>query len=327
MRNHSPIAMCADKTCWVLSDGTIGMEKQSLALAEGVGLPAILKRVSVRQPWSSLPARLWCAPFYAVGKGSDSLKAPYPDLLISAGGRVVGLTAAIRQWSGGRSCAVQIQNPRYRLSAFDLIIAPRHDGLSGPNVLETDGSLHAVTPVALRAARAKFAALVTGMPALIVTVLLGGNSRRHRFTTAAAERLGKSLARLAADGTGLLITPSRRTPQSAIEAIRGQLAETTHHFWNGQGENPYIGMLALADALIVTNDSVNMLSEAAATGKPVHVFELAGGSARFDRFLNHMQALGITRPFEGKLESWSYRLPEDNERAVAAVRNLLDRRG
>ncbi len=314
-----------DKKCWVLSDGTVGMEKQSLALAEGVGLPITLKRVSIRQPWRTLPARAWLAPFRAMGPGSDPIVEPWPDLLVSTGGRLVALCTAIRRLSNGRTCAVQIQNPRVRPVAFDLVIAPRHDRLSGPNILETHGSLHAVNATALQEARVRFAPLAADLPTPLVTVLLGGNRRRHRFTTEVADRVGRGLAMIGADGAGLLITASRRTPRQALNAIRRHIAGTPYFLWDGREENPYLGLLGLADALVVTNDSVNMLSEAAATGMPIHVFALAGGSTRFDRFLDHMRELGITRQFTGKLENWAYTPPDDTARAVGAVRQLLAR--
>ena len=200
-----------------------------------------------------------------------------------------------------------------------------HDRLSGPNILETHGSLHAVTAAALQVARMRFAPLAADLPTPLVTVLLGGNSRRHRFTTEAADRLGRGLAMIGADGAGLLITASRRTPRQALDAIRRHIAGTSYFLWDGREENPYLGLLGLADALVVTNDSVNMLSEAAATGMPIHVFALEGGSTRFDRFLDHMRELGITRQFTGKLESWAYTPPDDTARAVGAVRQLLAR--
>ena len=311
------------RECWVLSDGTIGMEKQSLALAGGLGLPVELKRVRVKQPWRSLTAKLWCMPMWAIAASSAPLDAPYPAALISTGGRVVPIAAALRRASGLRTRTVQIQNPRYRLDAFDLVIAPRHDRLQGGNVVETHGSLHGITPAVLADARQRFAPLVAAMERPIVSVLLGGNSRRHRFTMAAAERLGAGLAKLANQGVGLLLTASRRTPADVVGVMQRHLSSSAYYLWDGTGENPYLGLLGLADALVVTNDSVNMLSEAAATGKPVHVFDLEGGSARFDRFLQHMRELGITRPFAGQLEQWSYTPPDDTERAIAAVRELL----
>jgi hypothetical protein len=77
---------------------------------------------------------------------------------------------------------------------------------------------------------------------------------------------------------------------------------------------------------MVTADSVSMISEAAATGSPVHILDLDGGNAKFARFHAAMQAAGITRPFSGRIESWRYPIPDDTARAGAALRELVLRR-
>jgi uncharacterized protein len=74
---------------------------------------------------------------------------------------------------------------------------------------------------------------------------------------------------------------------------------------------------------MVTADSVSMISEAAATGNPVHILDLDGGNAKFVRFHLAMQAAGITRPFSGQIESWRYPIPDDTARAGAALRELV----
>ena len=89
------------------------------------------------------------------------------------------------------------------------------------------------------------------------------------------------------------------------------------------GENPYYAYLGLADAFMVTADSVSMISEAAATGKPVHVLELDGGNAKFARFHQLMREAGVTRPFSGRIETWSYPIPDDTVRAGATLRKLV----
>ncbi len=79
--------------------------------------------------------------------------------------------------------------------------------------------------------------------------------------------------------------------------------------------------------ILVTADSVNMVSEAAATGKPVHVIDLPGGSDKFRRFHTAMVAAGITRPFTGAIEHWSYTAPNDTARAAAEIRRRMSQRG
>ncbi|MBT5646243.1 MAG: hypothetical protein HOJ41_00140, partial [Rhodospirillaceae bacterium] len=96
-------------------------------------------------------------------------------------------------------------------------------------------------------------------------------------------------------------------------------SDTPCWFWDGSGDNPYFGLLGLADAIVVTADSVSMVSEACATGKPVHVIELDGGSAKFARFHEALRRAGITRPFNGTLESWTYDAPDDTARVAAEI--------
>ena len=98
--------------------------------------------------------------------------------------------------------------------------------------------------------------------------------------------------------------------------------------WDGSGDNPYMGYLALADVLVVTADSVNMVSEAAATGKPVFVVDLKGGSRKFRLFHEDMRGKGITRPFEGRLETWIYPPLQETARAAEEIRRrFADRLG
>src|SRR5690606_27230614 len=99
------------------------------------------------------------------------------------------------------------------------------------------------------------------------------------------------------------------------------------YFWDGSGDNPYTGILAAADYIIVTEDSVSMTSEALATGKPVHIASLDGGARRLDKFHRLLREQGYTRPFTGLLEEWSYTLPDDMAKAAAAVRDMMKAKG
>src|SRR5258708_133417 len=118
-------------------------------------------------------------------------------------------------------------------------------------------------------------------------------------------------ARASASGRGVL--PGLR---ECLGGLRAQIGDM-------QGGNPYYVYLANADAFLVTADSVSMVSEAAATGKPVHIIELAGGDRKFSRFHATMHAAGITRPFSGQIEDWSYAPLDDTARAGAALRALV----
>ncbi|HEY9549176.1 MAG TPA: mitochondrial fission ELM1 family protein [Kiloniellaceae bacterium] len=318
-----PVAM----SCWVVTDGKAGMEIQCLGLAEALGLEPQVKRVSVGKPWRWLPAGLIRQPLNTLGPKGDRLAPPWPDLWIASGRQTVPLTRDLRRLSGGRSFTVQIQNPAIDPAAIDLIVTPQHDRLRAANVLTTLGSLGRVTPQRLAAAAAQFAPRYAHLPARRLAVLIGGDNKVFRLDATTMTRLAGQLATLARDGWGLMITPSRRTGRRNEEILRRALAGLPAEIWDGAGENPYFGILALADHVVVTGDSVNMVSEAASTGKPVHVVHLQGSSAKFTRFHEALVAPGIARPFTGTLEAWSY-APLDETRRVAGEirRRLLERR-
>ncbi len=314
----------AAKTCWVLSDGKPGHQNPSLGLAEAIGLEVTLKRVHVRPPWSRLPPQLWFAPFRAVAPGSDLLTPPWPDLLIAAGRRTVALSIAIRGRARGRTFTVQILDPTVPPDRFDLVVAPRHDRLSGANVISTVGSLNRVTTERLAAAARAFSDSVAHLPRPRVAVMLGGASKRHRLDQELAADIGDRLAALAANaGAGLMVTASRRTGDANEALVRARLDGVAAVMWDGVGENPYYGYLALADAVIVTSDSVAMACEALATGKPVHIIELPGGDAKFERFHQGLRSAGYTRPFAGTLERWEYPPLRETARVADEVRRRM----
>ena len=304
-------------SCWVLTEGIAGTENQCLGLAEAMGETPQVKRAAPAAPWRQLPPAWLAPPLHALRSGSDALQPPWPWLLIAGGRKAVGLALRLRRVA--RCFTVCVQNPRVAPERFDLVVAPRHDGLSGANVIETRTALHRVTPARLAAARQQFAPSLESLPRPLVAVLVGGASRRHRFEPPDGVALGRALAAMAADaGAGLAVTASRRTPPASMAALTESLGETPARIWRGDGENPYFGYLALADAIVVTGDSVSMTSEACATGKPVHVAPMRGRSSkRIDRFFLGLEQDRLVAPFTGRIEDWAPR-PALDETARAA---------
>ncbi len=312
------------RVCWIVSDGKAGMEVQCRGLAEALGFDPVVKRITVRWPWRWLPPLLISDPLVRIDPAADSLDPPWPDLLIASGRQTVALSIAMRRQSGGRTFTVQVQNPAVDPTNFDVVVAPRHDRLSGPNVVVTTGGLNLVTESRLATAVAQFGAGYAHLPHPRVAVLIGGNSKVHSLTAAATQRLASQLADLARrEGAGLMVTPSRRTGESNVAILRQTLAGLSAEIWDGTGENPYYAFLAMADSIIVTSDSVNMVSEAATTGKPVFTVDLDGGSAKFRRFHETMRTEGITRPFAGTLAQWTYSPLNDTQRAADEIRRHL----
>ncbi len=328
-----PAAGLAGKSVWVMTDGKPGMENQCLGLAEALvalgGAAPVVKRLSPRFPWTALPPQFWSSPLSTPattdGGKAGPLAPPWPDILIATGRQTVAPALAIKRASGGATFCVQIQNPAWRRDAFDLLAIPKHDRVSGANVIETFGALHRVTPERIRAEAEKFRGVLAHLPRPLIAVLIGGSNSQYRMTEAVTQRLAANLRKLCTEhGAGLAVTASRRTGAENEKHLRAALNDASCWFWDGSGDNPYFGLLGLADAIVVTADSVSMVSEACATGKPVHVIELEGGSAKFARFHEGLRAAGITRPFDGTLEIWSYDAPDDTARVAAEISRRLN---
>lgn len=254
---------------WALSDGATGHRRQAVALAEAlaVRLTAKVEPLILEARW---PAR-WLAP--RAGRleqllvGDRPLAPPWPDLAIGCG-RVAALATRRLRELGVR--AVQILDPGLAPARWDWVIAPRHDRLAGENVLNTLGSLHPLEPERLSRLREKTAGLAA-QPAPRTLLLVGGPSRLLRWGRRDLARLIAILRHwLERDGGSLSIALSRRTPGWASRALRR--AFPLARFTPEGGENLYEPFLAWADRIVVTADSVNMLSEACASGRPVRYF-------------------------------------------------------
>lgn len=317
--------------CWVLTDGKVGMEVQCRGLAEALGCAPVIRRIVARAPWRWLPPALWGPgglPLRAVAPGpapeSGPLRPPWPRLLIATGRLAAAPAAAIKRQAGAGMVVLQIQDPRLPAAWFDAIIVPEHDTRRGETVLVSTGALNPLTEARLAAAAAALAPGLAALPRPLVTVLLGGTNKHYRFTAAVTDALAARLHRIAAAGATLLVTPSRRTPDTVLATLRAALAGQPARIWDGSGDNPYVGWLGLADHVVVTEDSVNMVSEAAFTGKPVHVVALAGRSAKFARFHAGLRQRGCTRPLDlaaaGGLPAWDYAPLRETTRIAAAVR-------
>jgi uncharacterized protein len=310
---------------WAIHDGKAGMASQVLGLAEATGWDFTEKRLSIRAPWRHLAPPLWFQPLRAAGGAGDRLAPPWPDLLIATGRNAVAPALAIKR-ARPQSFWVQIQDPRFGRGEADLLVVPSHDGLKGANVVTTLGAVHRVTPARLDAGAAQWKPILDPLWRPLVAVLIGGDNRAYRLSAERGAALAEALLALARRGFGLAITPSRRTSAAFVAALKEKLGGLRAFLWDGTGDNPYFGLLGGADAILVTADSVNMVSEAAATGKPVHVIELDGGSEKFRRFHDAMAAAGITRPFRGAIERWTYRPPDEATRVAQILRDRIGRR-
>lgn len=311
---------------WAVSDGRTGIEAQAVGLAEAVARlrPAqvTVKRIAWRAPfgrlpWGLVPPRLALEP-------ASTIAPPWPDIWIAAGRATLPLSTRIRRWSQGKTFVVQTQDPRTDLKPFDLVVPPIHDELSGPNVFAIVGAPNRMSPERLAAELARFRTRIEALPKPRIALIVGGRSKAFDLSAARAAAMADEVAQAVnRSGGSLLVSFTRRTPEPARRILTERLSSLPGWIWDGSGENPYFAFLAAADAILVTEDSTNLATDAAATGTPVHVLAMDGASGKFARFHADLEARGIARRFSGGLETWAYAPLDETYRAACELLRRL----
>jgi len=303
---------------WIATDGASGNLRPARALAMALGVQAEEWVVRPAPPWGWLAPHLRAAAAWAMPKSlRDAVALQPPALVIGCGRRAALVTAWLRANSG--AYAVQLLDPRANSRHWDLVVAPAHDRLRGGNVIQTSGSLHAITPAALAQAAILHADLGRiGAPR--TAVLIGGPTRAQRIDVRYVDRLFDLLECWHAhDRGGVLVSTSRRTPAKIVRRVRARCAELPGRLWTGMddGPNPYLGMLAHAQRIVVTPDSSNMLSEACATGKPVYVFAPRPVRGKLGDLQHSLVLDGRVRPMREVATDWTPPTPLREAQAVA----------
>ena len=181
----------------------------------------------------------------------------------------------------------------------------------GDNVITSLGALNRITPDFLKENLNKNYTHLDKLKAPKVAVLIGGATTKTEFTVKDAEELAEHLKALKKDGASLMITTSRRTGKVQTALLKRELHDEDTEFWDGAGSNPYFDYLHHADAIIVTNDSVSMATEAIATGKPVMIADIGTQGHRIETFHCYLQENNWTKPFTGALQDWKRPVYDD----------------
>ncbi|AIK97171.1 mitochondrial fission ELM1 family protein [Candidatus Odyssella acanthamoebae] len=308
------------KRCWVISDGSAGMVNQAWGLAETLGYEVELKKIRLRQPWETLAPYLTIGVGHCLAKGSDSISPPYPDLVLASGRRAIPPALYIKKKAHGQCKVVYVQDPRISPSHFDAVVCPQHDGLTGENVIQTIGATHRVTSEKLAQARADFQHL-NPQNQSVLSVIIGGSTKKYIMDMDFTHRLTNDLSQIAKKGWRVLVTLSRRTPAAVAEKIKS--LPSSIYVWDGTGDNPYFGLLGLANAILVTCDSVSMISEVCATSVPVYLYPLPKVYWKHQQFHQSLLDLNRVRWWNGSLELYDFTPLAVNQDTAAKLKRLL----
>lgn len=309
---HSP--------CWLLFDAEKkGSENQCVGLAAALNLNFQKFPVKISKPWIWLPRFLW-----PLSCGLSTLPETLPKVIICSGRKSAAIALQIKE-KNPTTKVICLLNPRFKNEVFDLIIAPKHDGLKGANVIETVGVLHHLTPQALEGGREKFSSLQDpSKPNLVV--LIGGSNKYMDITQDNAQEWSEAIHKICLEaGYSLRLTFSRRTPEAIQTTMRQNLEDLpSAYIWDGLGDNPYVAFLSRADTILVTGDSVSMLSEAASLGKPLYILApRVRQKSKFNVFWEDLLEHNHARIFQNTLDQTWVQAPLDNISGLRAKINEL----
>lgn len=262
---------------WLLGDGKLGHENQSLGLTDAIArrLPCEVHRISLAGKRGL---------FHRVQAANRATKGfPKPDLIIAAGHSThLALLFFTRKY---RAKSIVLMKPSLPMAWFDLCIIPAHDfpnGCEHRNVILTRGALNRVAPPGDSTRAEKI-------------ILIGGPSASHGWDD---EKLLVALAEVSGEGEWQL-ADSRRTPEGFLDEIRKRFS-TIKIFPHQQTTPEWLpGKLATADEVWVTEDSVSMVYEALSSGAKVGVLPVPRivGTSRVLRGLGELVEQHFLTPF------------------------------
>lgn len=307
------------ETVWGLVDDRTGHTGQVLGVITKLGVNYALKRLEYNV-LAMLPAPMLGASMKHVsGKKSAPLTPPYPPLVIAAGRRTLPVLRAIKKASPATR-TVYLMWPEVQKD-IDLIVVPKHDQPpEAPNVITTLAPLHSVTQDALFAARNVWSPQFAHLPRPYVGLCLGGATKQGSYNAAEWREIIMRAQALAGQGS-LLITTSRRTPKEAIDLCKAVL-QKPHllHEWDIAKDNPFLGILALSDGIIVTGDSLSMCAEACVSSVPVFIYASDKVTPAKHRSLHEaLYERGLARPLNAQARlDWHPPAPLDDVGRTAA---------
>ena len=309
---------------WVISDGTKGMENQSLALAKLLNVNFEL--VKYNPPYFLKKFPLIRKLFISSVKDHLLKNKSPPSFIITTGKRMAGVSIALKFILKDKVKNIHIQNPKLPFEYFDLLLIPEHDNITAKNVIQTKGALTFFNFNELNKFQEREINLIKRSKKNLVLLMIGGNSKRYKPKNFDYYHLSMKVLEATKNlNCKLLVLLSRRTPLKAAKILNYSFIKHDENFQivTSTEQNPYPEILQIADYIIATSDSVNMVSETATLPIPLFVSKFSKETGKISNFLNNLEDLGILKKFEGQLFHYYKNTLKTNQETILKVNKLL----
>lgn len=332
---------------WALTDDRVGSSNQSIAIAEKLSRYYVIKRI-VYNTFIRIPNFLRRDTLVGISKKQSSdLKEELPDIVVCAGRRLSSVALNIKKRSHGRTFIINIMNPNLPYNSFDVLLFPVHDNtphkhLEKSSIIETHGSLTRVNTIKVEEESEKWSEFFKNYKRPLISLFVGGDVKNRRYDNEEFGIMVSNLANMVNKmGASLLITTSRRTSNECTNQVRKK-SNCDHYIYDWKWENdqrnlmkselgnPYFAFLGLSDFLIVTGDSMSMISEACSTGKPTYVYMPRRSlSEKHLRFCDEMLKQGYIKEFDRNTElvqKYNYNPLNELDRVVNMILKKMEER-
>ena len=306
----------------LLTEGYHGMISQVEGLAKALQAEFQHKIVRLNWPWNFIPPKLTPISEIILKDKHYINENKSFDLVISCGRKSV-IPSAIIKKKNTNIFTIHIQDPKVNYKNFDVIIAPEHDDLKGENVISSKGSIHYITQPEIE--KAKNYLVNKFQNENIVSLILGGPTKYYSFSNEELTQVFRKIkSNFISQGYKVLVIPSMRTPKRIIDLAMKEFVKDGFVV-NTVDKQAYLSALALATNIVVTCDSTSMISEAAASGKPIFVAHMKPkkNNYRFEKFFQLFREMGITKELGEKVDNWTYNRFNEADRIATLMRKKL----
>ena len=306
----------------LLTEGYHGMISQVEGLAKALNADFQHRIVRLNWLWNYIPPKLSPVSRLILKDGQYITENEKFDLVISCGRKSV-IPSIFFKKKNKKVFTIHIQNPKVRFDNFDLIVVPEHDGLKGENIIASKGAIHYITRLEIEKARPYLHDKIQNEK--IVSLILGGPNKYYNFSNEELTNIfGEIKSSFISQGYKAIIIPSMRTPKRIIDLAINEFL-TDGFVVNSVDKQAYLSSLAIANSIVVTCDSTSMISEAAASGKPIFVAHMQPkrNNYRFKKFYKLFRELGVIKNLGEKVENWTYDSFNEAERIATIINSRL----
>ena len=304
----------------LLTEGMHGMISQAEGLAKALDLDFIHEKIELNSFWKLLPPKVTPIQDFVF---KNNITSQF-DVVISCGRKSVIPSIYLKKKFKNKIINIHIQEPKVLLNNFDFVIAPEHDGLIGNNVFNSKGAIHYLTNNELDQSENYLTNKIDNQKK-IVALIIGGPTKHYEYDLKTIAEIFKKIKNNFLNSNyQLIVIPSMRTPQHIIGKAKDFFSDSQIIIPNVD-KKAYLSALKISDHIIVTCDSISMISEAAITGKPIYVAQMPAvkNDQRFKSFFNLFESLNIIKPLNNSVENWNYTKLNETNRIAEQLKNKI----